>query len=29
VSIRMTDKATGKWWAEYRYMGAKWATTAG
>jgi hypothetical protein len=24
VSIRMTDKATGKWWAEYRYMGAKW-----
>lgn len=23
VSIRMTDKATGKWWAEYKYMGAK------
>ncbi len=29
IAVRMTDKASGKWWAEYRYMGAKWVTTAG
>jgi hypothetical protein len=23
VSVRITDEVTGKWWVEYKYMGAK------
>lgn len=23
LSIRKSDKATGKWWVEYRYLGEK------
>lgn len=23
VSVRMTDKTTGKWWVQYKYLGAK------